>query len=76
MELPPNLSVHKYQTEYQLESAGNLPIPAKMPVNRWDATLDFQEVGVVEVDTCREEEEGLAMVGEEEGMPLGGTIGQ
>jgi hypothetical protein len=25
---------------YQPASAGNLPIPAKLPVNRWDATLD------------------------------------
>jgi hypothetical protein len=38
--------------------------------------VDFQEVGVVGVDTCREEGEGLAVVGEEEGVPLAGTIGQ
>jgi hypothetical protein len=43
MELLPNLTLQKipyipYQI-YQLASAGNLPIPAKLPVNRWDATL-------------------------------------
>jgi hypothetical protein len=42
-ELPPNLTVQKipyilYQI-YQPASAGNLPIPAKLPVNRWDTTL-------------------------------------
>jgi hypothetical protein len=26
---------------YQPASAGNFPIPAKLPVNRWDATLVF-----------------------------------
>ncbi len=41
MELPPNLTVQKYRTEYQPASAGNLPILAKLPVNRWDATLDY-----------------------------------
>ncbi len=45
MELPPNLTVQKityipYRI-YQLASAGNLPIPAKLPVNRWDTTLVF-----------------------------------
>ncbi len=44
-ELPPNLTVQKipyipYQI-YQPASAGNLPIPAKLPVNRWDTTLVF-----------------------------------
>jgi hypothetical protein len=45
MELPPNLTVYKknrtYHTEYQPTRAGNLqlPIPAKPPVNKWDATL-------------------------------------
>jgi hypothetical protein len=43
MELPPNLTVQKipyipYQI-YQPASACNLPIPAKLPVNRWDTTL-------------------------------------
>ncbi len=43
MELLPNLTVQKipyipYQ-RYQPTSAGNLPIPAKLPVNRWDTTL-------------------------------------
>ena len=43
MELPPNLTVQKipyipYRI-YQPASAGNLPIPAKLPVNRWDTTL-------------------------------------
>jgi hypothetical protein len=38
--------------------------------------VDFQEMGVVGVDTCREEGKGLAVVGEEEGMPLAGTFGQ
>jgi hypothetical protein len=42
-ELLPNLTVQKilyipYQI-YQPASAGNLPIPAKLPVNRWDTTL-------------------------------------
>ncbi len=45
MELPPNLTVQKipyipYRI-YQPASAGNLPIPAKLPVNRWDTTLQF-----------------------------------
>ncbi len=45
MELPPNLTVQKityipYRI-YQPASAGNLPIPAKLPVNRWDTTLLF-----------------------------------
>jgi hypothetical protein len=48
-ELPPNLIVQKipyipYRI-YQPASAGNLPIPAKLPVNRWDATLVFVEFG-------------------------------
>jgi hypothetical protein len=39
----PNLTVQKipyipYRI-YQPASAGNLPIPAKLPVNRWDTTL-------------------------------------
>jgi hypothetical protein len=43
MELPPNLTVQKipyipYQ-RYEPASAGNLPIPTKLPVNRWDTTL-------------------------------------
>ncbi len=47
MELPPNLTVQKipyipYQI-YQPASAGNLPIPAKLPVNRWDTTLVNQK---------------------------------
>jgi hypothetical protein len=29
---------------YQPASAGNLPIPAKLPVNRWDTTLEKMEV--------------------------------
>jgi hypothetical protein len=41
MELPPNLTVQKYRTEYRPASAGNLPIPAELPVNRWDATLKY-----------------------------------
>ncbi len=45
MELPPNLTVQKYWTKYQPSSAGNLSIPAKLPVNRWDATL-FPTIGV------------------------------
>ena len=45
LELPPNLTVHKilyipYQI-YQPASASNLPIPAKLPVNRWDTTLQL-----------------------------------
>jgi hypothetical protein len=47
MEFPPNLTVqkyHTYNTEYQPVSAGNLPILAKLPKNRWDATLHFWEV--------------------------------
>jgi hypothetical protein len=45
MELPPLLTVQKilyipYRI-YQPASAGNLPIPAKLPVNRWDTTLYF-----------------------------------
>ena len=28
---------------YQPTRAGNLPIPAKPPVNRWDATLEKRE---------------------------------
>jgi hypothetical protein len=41
-ELPLNLTVQKipyipYRI-YQPASAGNLPIPAKLPVNRWDTT--------------------------------------
>jgi hypothetical protein len=45
MELPPNLTVQKipyipYRI-YQPASAGNLPIPVKLPVNRWDATLPY-----------------------------------
>jgi hypothetical protein len=46
-ELPPNLTVQKipyipYRI-YQLASSGNLPIPAKLPVNRWDTTLLISE---------------------------------
>ncbi len=36
MELPPNLKIPNQI--YRPASAGNLPIPAKLPVNRWDAT--------------------------------------
>ncbi len=48
MELPPNLTVQKipyipYRI-YQPASAGNLPIPAKLPVNRWDTTLVFMDL--------------------------------
>ncbi len=40
MELPPNLTVQKIPNPiYQPTSAGNLPIPAKLPVNRWSTTL-------------------------------------
>ncbi len=39
MELPPKLTVQKIPTEYQPASAGNLPIPAKLPLNRWSTTL-------------------------------------
>jgi hypothetical protein len=47
MELPPNLTIQKipyipYRI-YQPASASNLPIPAKLPINRWDATLVFAE---------------------------------
>ncbi len=50
-ELPPNLTVQKipyipYQI-YQPASAGNLPIPAKLPVNRWDTTLFRTRVKLV-----------------------------
>jgi hypothetical protein len=45
MELPQKLTVQEYRTEYTDRqvpvTAGNLPIPAKLPVNRWDATLIF-----------------------------------
>ncbi len=45
-ELPPNLTVQKipyipYRIYQPATSAGNLPIPAKLPVNRWDTTLIF-----------------------------------
>jgi hypothetical protein len=47
MELLPNLTVQKIPyipyRKYQPASAGNLPIPAKLPVNRWDTTLIFSE---------------------------------
>ncbi len=45
MELPPNHTVQKIPYIpygiYQPASAGNLPIPAKLPVNRWDTTLQI-----------------------------------
>ena len=45
MELLPNFTAQKipyipYRI-YQPASASNLPIPAKLPVNRWDTTLMF-----------------------------------
>ncbi len=48
MELPPNLTVQKilyipYRI-YQPASASNLPIPAKLPVNRWDTILVTKDV--------------------------------
>ncbi len=41
MELPPNLTVQiiPNQIYYQPTSAGNLPTPAKLPVNRWNTSL-------------------------------------
>ncbi len=41
MELLPNLTVQKIPNQiYQPASADNLPIPAKLPVNRWSTTLE------------------------------------
>ncbi len=36
---PQIVQYKKYRTEYQPASAGNLPITAKLPVNRWSTTL-------------------------------------
>jgi hypothetical protein len=56
MELPPNLTIQKipyipYQI-YQPASASNLPIPAKLPVNRWDTTLIDGQVKKIRSPTC------------------------
>ena len=51
---------------YQPTRAGNLPIPAKPPVNRWDATLDETESSNYKelrnlVDTVSEEAKARMM---------------
>jgi hypothetical protein len=50
MELLPNLTVQKYWTKYRPASVSNLPIPAKLPVDRWwDATLVVTPRSYIEV---------------------------